>query len=175
MSDDGFKTGNPFLDAWSSALVQGSEEMASKSGGGPDWTEAIPEVEDNWKLRQRQAEDWMKAVGPQMAPGGESDPLDGIAEETLRRMLDPTQFFSAGTDEVNQAIQRLVEGRERTDVYALQDHIIPPPCAKALGPLVGTDDYTELPLPGGHVGVYVCGKSQGIVGDTVFDWLIERQ
>jgi polyhydroxyalkanoate synthase subunit PhaC len=61
------------------------------------------------------------------------------------------------------------------NVYALQDTIIPPPCSKALGPLVGTDDYTELPLPGGHVGVYVSSKSQGIVGDTVFKWLIERQ
>ncbi len=61
------------------------------------------------------------------------------------------------------------------NVFALRDHIIPPPCAKALGPLVGTDDYTELALPGGHVGVYVSSKSQGIVGDTVFDWLVERQ
>ena len=61
------------------------------------------------------------------------------------------------------------------NVYALQDHIIPPPCSKALGPLIGTNDYTELPLPGGHVGVYVSSKSQGIVGDTVFKWLIERQ
>ena len=61
------------------------------------------------------------------------------------------------------------------NVYALQDHIIPPPCSTALGPLVGTKDYTELPLPGGHVGVYVSSKSQGIVGDTVFKWLIDRQ
>lgn len=60
------------------------------------------------------------------------------------------------------------------NVYALQDHIIPPPCSTALKGLVGTNDYTELPLPGGHVGVYVSSKSQGIVGDTVFSWLIER-
>jgi polyhydroxyalkanoate synthase len=61
------------------------------------------------------------------------------------------------------------------NVYALQDHIIPPPCSTALGKHVGTGDYTELALPGGHVGVYVSGKSQGIVGDGVFNWLIERQ
>lgn len=61
------------------------------------------------------------------------------------------------------------------NVYALQDHIIPPPCSTALGPLVGTADYTELALPGGHVGVYVSSKSQGIVGETVFNWLNERQ
>lgn len=61
------------------------------------------------------------------------------------------------------------------NVYAEQDHIIPPPCATGLRPHVGTDDYTELALPGGHVGVYVSGKSQGIVGDGVYNWLIERQ
>jgi len=61
------------------------------------------------------------------------------------------------------------------NVYALQDHIIPPPCSTAMGKYVGTKDYTELPLPGGHVGVYVSGKSQGIVGQGVFNWLIERQ
>lgn len=61
------------------------------------------------------------------------------------------------------------------NVYALQDHIIPPPCSKALKKYVGTKDYTEIALPGGHVGVYVSGKSQGIVGEGVFDWLQKRK
>lgn len=61
------------------------------------------------------------------------------------------------------------------NVFAMQDHIIPPPCAQALRDYVGTDDYTEIPLPGGHVGVYVSGKSQGIVGDGVYRWLTGRQ
>jgi len=61
------------------------------------------------------------------------------------------------------------------NVYALRDHIIPPPCSTGLKPHVGTTDYTELALPGGHVGVYVSGKSQGIVGEGVFKWLSERQ
>ncbi len=61
------------------------------------------------------------------------------------------------------------------NVYAKGDHIIPPPCSTALGKYVGTIDYTELALPGGHVGVYVSSKSQGIVGDGIFKWLSERQ
>ncbi|MBT8417621.1 MAG: class III poly(R)-hydroxyalkanoic acid synthase subunit PhaC [Silicimonas sp.] len=61
------------------------------------------------------------------------------------------------------------------NVYALQDHIIPPPCSKALEKYVGTSDYSEIALRGGHVGVYVSGKSQGIVADGVFNWLMERQ
>ena len=39
---------------------------------------------------------------------------------------------------------------------------------------VGTDDYTELGLPGGHIGVFVSGKSQGIVGKGIVDWLAQR-
>ncbi|MEN3793768.1 alpha/beta fold hydrolase [Fulvimarina sp. MAC3] len=60
------------------------------------------------------------------------------------------------------------------NVFAKNDHIIPPPCARALKDHVGTNDYTDLELPGGHVGVYVSSKSQGIVGDGIHSWLIER-
>ena len=35
-------------------------------------------------------------------------------------------------------------------------------------------DYTELPLPGGHVGVFVSGKSQGILGKSIYGWLKQR-
>ena len=40
--------------------------------------------------------------------------------------------------------------------------------------MVGSDDYSELALPGGHVGVFVSGKSQGIVGAHVVQWLEAR-
>jgi polyhydroxyalkanoate synthase subunit PhaC len=61
------------------------------------------------------------------------------------------------------------------NVYAKEDHIIPPQCSRALGKCVGTDDYSEIGLAGGHVGVFVSGKSQGILGQGIVDWLKERQ
>lgn len=61
------------------------------------------------------------------------------------------------------------------NIYAQKDHIIPPLCSTALGSHIGSKDYTELALPGGHVGVYVSSKSQGIVGDGIYDWLKVRQ
>ena len=36
------------------------------------------------------------------------------------------------------------------NIYAQDDHIIPPPTSRALEGKVGTKDYTELGLPGGH-------------------------
>src|SRR5205814_497818 len=40
------------------------------------------------------------------------------------------------------------------NVFALNDHIIPPTCSRALGDYVGTRDYSEIELPGGHVGLF---------------------
>ena len=47
--------------------------------------------------------------------------------------------------------------------------------SRALGDLVGTNDYTEIGLPGGHVGVFVSGKSQGVLGKGIVDWLKARR
>jgi polyhydroxyalkanoate synthase subunit PhaC len=60
------------------------------------------------------------------------------------------------------------------NVYAQDDHIIPPACSRALAELTGTDDYTELPLPGGHVGVFVSAKSQALLGPGIAAWLSAR-
>ncbi len=60
------------------------------------------------------------------------------------------------------------------NVFALDDHIIPPECSRALGAAVGTSDYTEMPLPGGHIGVFVSGRFQGVVGAGISDWLQQR-
>jgi polyhydroxyalkanoate synthase len=60
------------------------------------------------------------------------------------------------------------------NIYAQDDHIIPPPTVRVLNGKLGTEDYTELGLPGGHIGVFVSGRSQGIVGKGVVDWLAAR-
>ena len=42
------------------------------------------------------------------------------------------------------------------------------------GRRLGTTDYTELGLPGGHIGMLGTTKSRGIVGKGTVDWLVER-
>jgi polyhydroxyalkanoate synthase subunit PhaC len=60
------------------------------------------------------------------------------------------------------------------NIYAEADHIIPPPTVRALKGKLGTADYTELGLRGGHIGMFVSSKSQGIVGQGIVEWLAER-
>ena len=60
------------------------------------------------------------------------------------------------------------------NVYAEQDHLVPPDASRALRGLVGTDDYTELSFKGGHIGIYVSGRAQQEVPQTIHDWLAKR-
>lgn len=60
------------------------------------------------------------------------------------------------------------------NIYARDDHLVPPDSSKALGGCVSSKDYTELEFPGGHIGIYVSGKAQAMIPPTVGKWLDDR-
>jgi polyhydroxyalkanoate synthase len=60
------------------------------------------------------------------------------------------------------------------NIFAEQDHLVPPDSSRALKGLVGSDDYTELSFRGGHIGIYVSGRAQVQVPQTIHDWLAQR-
>lgn len=60
------------------------------------------------------------------------------------------------------------------NIYAAADHLVPPDSSRALEGCVGTDDYSSLEFPGGHIGIYVSGKAQKMIPPTVGKWLNER-
>jgi polyhydroxyalkanoate synthase subunit PhaC len=60
------------------------------------------------------------------------------------------------------------------NIFAEQDHLVPPSASKPLKDLVGTDDYTELSFRGGHIGIYVSGRAQREVPQAIHDWLAAR-
>jgi polyhydroxyalkanoate synthase len=60
------------------------------------------------------------------------------------------------------------------NLYALQDHLVPPSASRPLEGLVGTDDYTRYEFPGGHIGIYVSSAAQREVPTRIAQWLRER-
>ncbi|MHC9085463.1 class III poly(R)-hydroxyalkanoic acid synthase subunit PhaC [Luteimonas sp. RIT-PG2_3] len=60
------------------------------------------------------------------------------------------------------------------NIYAEQDHLVPPDASRALKDLVGSEDYSELSFRGGHIGIYVSGRAQKEVPTAIHDWLQER-
>lgn len=60
------------------------------------------------------------------------------------------------------------------NVYAAEDHLVPPASSLALAGRVGTDDYEELSYPVGHIGMYVSGKVQKTLPPALVAWLDAR-
>jgi polyhydroxyalkanoate synthase len=60
------------------------------------------------------------------------------------------------------------------NIFAEQDHLVPPSASRVLGEHVGTEDYTQLAFKGGHIGIYVSGRAQREVPPAIHNWLAER-
>ena len=60
------------------------------------------------------------------------------------------------------------------NIFAEQDHLVPPDASRALKALVGSTDYSELSFRGGHIGIYVSGRAQKEVPTAIHDWLVAR-
>jgi len=60
------------------------------------------------------------------------------------------------------------------NIYAEQDHLVPPDASRALKTLAGSRDYSELSFRGGHIGIYVSGRAQKEVPTAISNWLRAR-
>lgn len=60
------------------------------------------------------------------------------------------------------------------NIFAEQDHLVPPDASRALREVVGSADYSELAFRGGHIGIYVSGRAQREVAPGIDAWLSTR-
>jgi polyhydroxyalkanoate synthase len=60
------------------------------------------------------------------------------------------------------------------NIYALQDHLVPPSSSRPLRQLAGTKDYSQHEFQGGHIGIYVSGTAQREIPEKITNWLRER-
>jgi len=60
------------------------------------------------------------------------------------------------------------------NIYAENDHLVPPAASLALGEHVGTADYEALGFPGGHIGLYVSKRAHEILPRAIDEWLAAR-
>ncbi|MCE2744243.1 MAG: class III poly(R)-hydroxyalkanoic acid synthase subunit PhaC [Fluviicola sp.] len=60
------------------------------------------------------------------------------------------------------------------NIYASEDHLVPPTATTPLGDYVGTKDYEVYRFEGGHIGVFVGNRSQKELAPKVANWLKDR-
>jgi len=60
------------------------------------------------------------------------------------------------------------------NIYATEDHLVPPAATIPLNDYVGTKDKELYSFKGGHIGVFVGSKSQKELAPAVTEWLKKR-
>jgi polyhydroxyalkanoate synthase len=60
------------------------------------------------------------------------------------------------------------------NIFAEQDHLVPPAASRALEGAIGSTDYSQLAFKGGHIGIYVSGRAQREVPAAIHEWLGKR-
>lgn len=60
------------------------------------------------------------------------------------------------------------------NIYAAEDHLVPPAASIPLNDLVGTKDKELYKFPGGHIGVFVGGRSQKELSPAIHKFLSAR-
>ncbi|MDG2302677.1 MAG: class III poly(R)-hydroxyalkanoic acid synthase subunit PhaC [Gammaproteobacteria bacterium] len=59
------------------------------------------------------------------------------------------------------------------NIYAANDHLVPPASSQGLRSIVPSENYTEREMPGGHIGIYVSTRAKTSVAGILAEWLTE--
>lgn len=122
MTDDPFSV-NPLFDTWLKAQNQFFEaqqpfwKQMKTQFSADDNKELFAKTNSFWEEAQKNGREWVDTYAAHFPSSASAE---GVARETLERMMDPTQFLYAGSDQINQTIQKLVEGPEFADIGTLE-------------------------------------------------------
>ncbi|HEY0768093.1 MAG TPA: class III poly(R)-hydroxyalkanoic acid synthase subunit PhaC [Steroidobacteraceae bacterium] len=61
------------------------------------------------------------------------------------------------------------------NLYALDDHIVPPDASAVMQRYLGSDDYTGCGIDTGHIGMYASRKAAEEIPARIISWLRQRQ
>ncbi|MEM7178004.1 MAG: alpha/beta fold hydrolase [Pseudomonadota bacterium] len=89
-----------------------------------------------------------------------------LIELYQRNALIKRRFEIAGTPVDLSAISCPI-----LNIVALNDHIVPPACSRALAQHVPVAPYELLEVPAGHIGVFVSRRARGTVAARLSGWL----
>jgi polyhydroxyalkanoate synthase len=61
------------------------------------------------------------------------------------------------------------------NLYALEDHIVPPAASAVLGEYVGSRDYSACAIATGHIGMYVSRAAREEIPGRISSWLVRHR
>ena len=105
----------------------------------------------------------------------DSPDLAGEAfRQFIKQFYQGNGFVNGGIEIDGEAVDLGYVDMPILNIFAEQDHLVPPDASRALQGLAGTRDYTELSFKGGHIGIYVSSRAQREVPTAIHEWLGKR-
>ena len=105
----------------------------------------------------------------------DSPDLAGEAfRQFIKQFYQGNGFVNGGIEIDGEAVDLGYVDMPILNIFAEQDHLVPPDASRALRALAGTRDYTELSFKGGHIGIYVSSRAQREVPTAIHEWLGKR-
>jgi polyhydroxyalkanoate synthase subunit PhaC len=92
----------------------------------------------------------------------------------IKEFFQANRLVKGGLAIGGKAVELAAIRQPVLNIYAEQDHLVPPDASRALGLHIGSEDYTELAFKGGHIGIYVSGRAQREVPPAIHRWLREH-
>ena len=105
----------------------------------------------------------------------DSPPQAAVALAQFVRWFYQENAFVRGTLRLNGRPVELARVRQPLlNLYARDDHIVPPAACAALERHVGSRDYTGCEVATGHIGMYVSRAARTEIPQRIVGWLRER-
>ena len=92
----------------------------------------------------------------------------------IKQYYQANGFVNGGIEIGGRAVDLGFVDMPVLNIYAEQDHLVPPSASKPMKGLVASTDYSEVSFRGGHIGIYVSGRAQKEVPSAIHDWLAKR-
>ena len=94
--------------------------------------------------------------------------------EFVRGFFQENRLVRGGLEIGGRAVDPRAIACPILNLYATQDHIVPPSASRPLGRLTGSRDYSAFEFDGGHIGIYVSRSAQELLPRTIAQWLRSR-
>ena len=126
----------------------------------------------------------------------ETDQLDEKNKERIAHFIMMERWIFDSPDQAGEAFREFVKGCYQQNllmkdeflvagktinlsslkmpvlnIYAEQDHLVPPDASKVLGKIISKNNYSEMQVKGGHIGIFVSPKSVKAIFPHIAKWL----
>jgi polyhydroxyalkanoate synthase len=102
------------------------------------------------------------------------DQAGAAFREFIRSFFQENRLVRGGLAIGGRAVDPRAIACPILNIYATQDHLVPPSASRPLAGLTGSRDYTAFEFDGGHIGIYVSRGAQELLPRTIGEWLEAR-